>query len=92
MDSGSNIGGRDLALKYCTHMEGNRNGIVCNYCGLMIKSGEITCFKFHLSHSDPHYNTKKCPNVPPKVKREMRQLLDKKKKSEESSRYKRNSR
>ena len=46
----------------------------------MIKSGGITRFKFHLSHSDPHSNTKKCPNVPPKVKQEMRQLLNQKNK------------
>ena len=76
MASRSNIGGRDLTWKYCTHMQKNRNGIVCNYCGLVIRSGGITRFKYHLSHLDPHYNTKKCPNVPPEVKQEMRQLLD----------------
>ena len=80
MASGSNIGGRDLAWKYCTHMKGNRHGTVCNYCGLVIRSCGITRFKYHLSHSDPHYNTKKCPNVPPKVKQEIRQLLDQKNK------------
>ena len=46
----------------------------------MIRSGGITRFKYHLSHSDPHSNTKKCPNVPPEVKQEMRQLLDQKNK------------
>ena len=61
-------------------MEGNRNSTVCNYCGLVIRSGRITHFKFHLSHSDPHYNTKKCPNVPSEVKQEMRQLLNQKNK------------
>ena len=76
MDSESNILGRDLAWKYRTHVEGNRNGTIYNYYGLVIKSGEITCFKFHLLHSDPHSNTKKCPNVPLEVKQEMRQLLD----------------
>ena len=80
MASGCNIGGQDLAWKYCTHMEGNINGTVCNYCGLVIRSGGITRFKYHLSHSDPHSNTKKCPNVPPEVKQEMRQLLDEKNK------------
>ena len=59
MDSGSNIGGRDSAWKYYTHMEGNRNGIVFPYYGLVIKGGGITHFKFHLSHLDPHSNTKK---------------------------------
>ena len=80
MDSGSNIRGQDPAWKYCTYVEGDRNGIICNHCGLVIKSGGITRFKFHLSHSDPHSNTKKCPNVPPEVKQEMRQLLDQKNK------------
>ena len=71
MDSGTggNIVGLDLVWRYCTPMEGNKNGTICNYCGLMIKSGGITCFKFHLSHTDPHSNTKKCPNVMPEVKR-----------------------
>ena len=73
--SGSNIGGRDPAWKYCTPIEGNRNGTICNFCGMVIKSGGITRFKFHLSHIDPHSNNKKCPNVPPEVKKEMRQLL-----------------
>ena len=80
MDSGSNIGHRNPTWKYCTHVEWNRNGTVCNYCGFVIKSGGITCFKFHLSHSDPHSNTKKCPNVPLEVKQEMRQLLNQKNK------------
>ena len=52
--------------------------IIYNYCGLSIKSGGITCLKFHLSHTDPHSNTKKCPNVPPEVKQEMKQLLEQK--------------
>ena len=39
------------------------------------KSGRITRFKFPLSHTDLHSNSKKCPNMPPEVKKEMRQLL-----------------
>ena len=73
--SGSNTGGRDPAWKYCTLIEGNRNDTICNFCGMVIKSGRITWFKFHLSYTDPHSNSKKCPNVPPEVKKEMRQLL-----------------
>ena len=73
--SGSNTEGRDPACKYCTPIEGNRNDTICNFCGMIIKSGGITRFKFHLSHTDPHSNSKKCPNVPSEVKREMRQLL-----------------
>ena len=61
MDSGRNIGGRDQAWKYCTHVEGNRNGTVCNYYGLVIRNDGITRFKFHLSHSNPHSYTKKMP-------------------------------
>lgn len=52
--------GQDLAWKYCTLMEGNRNDTVCNYYGLLIKSGGITWFKFHLSHIDLNSNTKMC--------------------------------
>ena len=79
MTSGS--GGRDPAWRYYTPLEGHKNGTICNYCGLSIKSGGITRLKFHLSHTDPHSNTKKCPNVPPEVKQEMKQLLEKKSKS-----------
>ena len=67
--SGSNTGSRDLVRKYCAPIEGNRNNTMYKFCGMIIKSGEITRFKFHLSHTDPHSNSKKCPNVPPKVKK-----------------------
>ena len=72
MASGS--GGQDPAWRYCTPLEGHKNGTICNYCGLSIKSDGITRLKFHLSHTDSHSNTKKCQNVPPKVKQEMKQL------------------
>ena len=62
-------------------MEGHKNGTICNYCGLSIKSCGITRLKFHLSHTDPHSNTKKCPNVPLEVKQEMKQLLEHKSKA-----------
>ena len=81
MDSGSNSGGRDPAWKYRTHVEGNRNCTIYKNCGFVIKSCGITRFKFYLSHADPHSNTKKCPNVPPEVKQEIRQLLDQKNKA-----------
>ena len=71
-------GGRDPAWRHCAPLEGHKNGTICNYCGLSIKSGGITRLKFHLSHTDPHSNTKKCPNVPPEVKQEMKQLLEQK--------------
>ena len=73
--SGSNTEGRDPAWKYFAPIEGNKNGTICNFCGMVIKSNGITRFKFHFSHTDPHSNSKKCPNVPPEVKKEMRQLL-----------------
>ena len=73
--SGSNTRGREPSWKYCTLIKGNRNGAKCNFCGMVIISGRITRFKFHLSHIDPHSNSKKCSNVPAKVKKEMRQLL-----------------
>ena len=62
-------------------MEGNKNGTIFNYYSLMIKSGGITRFKFHLSHTDLHSNTKKCPNVPPKLKQATKQLLEQKSKA-----------
>ena len=65
MASGS--GGRDPTWRYCTPLEEPKNGIICNSCGLSIKSGGITRLKFYLSHTDPHSNTKKCPNVPSEV-------------------------
>ena len=63
--SGSTSGGRDPTWKYCTPIKGNKNGKICNFCGMNIKSGGISRFKFHLSHIDPHSNSKNCPNVPP---------------------------
>ena len=78
MTSGS--GDRNPAWRYCTSLEGNKNETICNYYGLMIKSCGITRLKFHLSHTDPHSNTKKCPNVSSEVKQEMEQLLEHKSK------------
>ena len=60
---------------------GKRNRTIYNFCGLMIKNGGITRLKFHLSHTDPHSNTKKCPNVLLEVKQEMKQLLEHKSKT-----------
>ena len=74
-------GGRDPAWRYCAPLEGHKNGTICNYCGLSIKSCGITCLKFNMSYTVPHSNTKKCPNVPSEVKQEMKQLLEHKSKS-----------
>ena len=46
-----------------------------------MKSGGITQFKFHLTHNDPHNNTKKCPRVPPEVKEEIQLLVHDKNKA-----------
>ena len=50
MDSGSGGGppmlGRDLTWKYYSQVEGNRNEIICSFCGLLMKSEGITRFKF----------------------------------------------
>ena len=74
MASGS--GGRDPAWRYCASLEEHKNGTICNFYGLSIKSGGITRLKFHLSRTNPHSNTKKCPNVLSEVKQEMKQLLE----------------
>ena len=39
---GSGTFGRDLAWKYCSPVEGNRNRTICNFCGLLMKSGDIS--------------------------------------------------
>ncbi|KAL6345769.1 hypothetical protein AAG906_017519 [Vitis piasezkii] len=80
-EGGSAVPGRDPAWKYCLPIEGNRNGTICNFCGLVMKSGGITRFKSHLMHKDPHNNTKKCPRVPPEVKEEIRLLVHDKQKA-----------
>ena len=70
--SGSNTAGRDPAWKYCAPIEGNRNDTICKFYGMVIISGGITRFKFHLLHTDPNSNSKKCLNVHLEVKKEMR--------------------
>eukprot|EP00261_Vitis_vinifera_P035252 XP_019076495.1 PREDICTED: uncharacterized protein LOC100853850 [Vitis vinifera] len=80
-EGGSAVPGRDPAWKYCSPIEGNRNATICNFCGLVMKSGGITRFKSHLMHKDPHNNTKKCPRVPPEVKEEIRLLVHDKQKA-----------
>ena len=75
---GSGTFDRDLAWKYCSPLEGNRNGTICNFCGLVMKSGDISWFKYHLAHRDPNSNTKKCLSVPPEVKEEIREMLHEK--------------
>ena len=71
-------GKSDPAWQYCTPLEGNKYGTICNFCGNIMKSGGITRFKFHLAGNDPRKNSKQCPNVPPEVRKEIVQLLRKK--------------
>ena len=72
-----------------THLWRNKNETIYNYCGLMIKSGGITCLKFHLSHMDPHSNTKKCP-AGSKTRNEEAFRIEKYNKSKKRRRYERN--
>ena len=46
-----------------------------------MKSGGISRFKYHLAHRDSNNNTKKCPTVPPKVRKETREMLYEKNKA-----------
>ena len=75
---GSGMFGRDVAWKYCSPVEGNQNVTICNFCGLLMKSGGISRFKYHLEHRDPNNNTKKCPIMPPEVKEEIQEMILKK--------------
>ncbi|WKA13456.1 hypothetical protein VitviT2T_030753 [Vitis vinifera] len=82
-DGGGGCGtfGRDLAWKYCSPLEGNRNGTICNFCGLVMKSGGTSRFKYHLAHRDLNNNTKKFLLVPLEVKEEIREMLHEKSKA-----------
>ena len=44
--SGSTTGGYDPAWKYCTPIEGNKNGTICNFCGMVIKVAELLGLNF----------------------------------------------
>ena len=72
---GPSMPGRYPTWKYWSPVQGNINETICNFCGLLIKSGGITPFKFHLTHNYPHNNTKKCLKVPLKVKEEIRSMV-----------------
>lgn len=48
-------------------IEGNKNRAICKYCGHMIKSGEVTWLKYHLSSMKPAHNVQRCENVPLKI-------------------------
>ena len=54
-----------------THLDGNKIGTKCSLCKLVIQSGGITRFQFHLTHINPFKNVRKCPNIPSEVKTEI---------------------
>ena len=51
------------------------------FCGLLMKSGGVSQFMYHLTHRDLNKNTKKCPTVPPKVEEKIREMLHEKNKA-----------
>lgn len=60
-------GGRSISVwAYCRPIDGNKSDIECNFCQV-IKCGDITRFKHHLSGNDLRKNNRSCPNVPSKV-------------------------
>ncbi|XP_060673906.1 uncharacterized protein LOC132804042 [Ziziphus jujuba] len=74
----SSSGKVDPAWSHCIPIEGNKYGIICKYCNHKMQSDGMTRLKYHLAHSDPKSNVKKCPNVPPEVKKEIYHYLRKK--------------
>ena len=52
-----------------------KGGVICKYCGLVMRSGGITRLKHHLAGVDPGKNVKACDQVPPQVKEEIRNAL-----------------
>ncbi|XP_055836284.1 uncharacterized protein LOC129904724 isoform X5 [Solanum dulcamara] len=65
----------DDAWQHATPVDGKKQRTVCNYCGFISSSGGITYLKTHLGGGDPTGSLKGCPNVPPEVKRVMKEWL-----------------
>ena len=78
MTTSGESGNRDPAWKYCFPLEGNKNGTRCKFCNLVLQGGGITPFKFHLIDTDPRKNSKKCEKVPPEVRTEIIDWIQKK--------------
>ena len=76
--SGSGLPRRDPPWKHCSSVKENKNGTICNYCRLLMKSGGIIWFKFHLTHVDHYNNTKKCHKVSFEVKEKTWEMLHQK--------------
>ena len=68
-------GRRDPAWKHGEQLPGNKNGSICKYCGITMRSGGVTRLKYHLSGLDPGNNVQHCPSVPVEVKQFIRSLL-----------------
>nr|XP_011469160.1 PREDICTED: uncharacterized protein LOC105352880 [Fragaria vesca subsp. vesca] len=66
---------RDPAWEHGERIPGNKNGSICKYCRITMKSGGVTRLKYHLSGMDPGNNVQRCEAVPIEVKNFIRSLL-----------------
>nr|XP_048317996.1 uncharacterized protein LOC125418480 [Ziziphus jujuba var. spinosa] len=69
---------RKPAWEHGFPIESNKSGTICKYCNRMMKSGEVTRLKYHLSGIDPSHNVQPCGQVPPEVKKFIIDLLKRK--------------
>ena len=66
---------RDPAWEHGEQIPSNKNGSICKYCRLTMKSGGVTRLKYHLSGMDPGNNVLRCEFVPTEVKAYIKSLL-----------------
>lgn len=66
---------RDPAWEHGEQIPSNKNGSICKYCRLTMKSGGVTRLKYHLSGMDPGNNVLRCESVPTEVKAYIKSLL-----------------
>ena len=71
---------RDPAWEHGEQIPSNKNGSICKYCRLTMKSGGVTRLKYHLSGMDPGNNVPgnnvlRCESVPTEVKAYIKSLL-----------------
>ncbi|XP_062028688.1 uncharacterized protein LOC133744631 [Rosa rugosa] len=72
---------RDPAWEHGEQIPDNKNGSICKYCGVTMKSGGVTLLKYHLSGLDPGNNVQQCEAVPTEVKNFIKTLLMNKQKN-----------
>ncbi len=65
---------RDPAWEYGERIPGNKNGSICKYCRITMKSGGVTRLKYHLRGMDPRNNVQQCEAVPIEVKNFIKSL------------------